>query len=137
MTKWVPAAALAAAALVSVAGCGGSAETRYRLSGGAKYDGKPIPYGEVLFTPDGAKQNSGPQGIAYIRDGRYDTGTLDGKGVAGGPTVVRVTAFAGPGGKLLCEVELPADLPRQDGTYDVDVPKQKDAPKDVKKGPEI
>lgn len=127
----------AAAAVVCVIGCGGGGETRHRLSGEAKYDGKPIPYGEVLFTPDGAQKNSGPQGIAYIRDGRYDTGTLGGKGIAGGPTVVRVTGFTGPGGKLLCEVELPADLPRQDGTHDIDVPKQKAAPKDVPKGPEI
>ena len=128
-------AAVAAAAFV--VGCGGGGESRHRLSGEAKYDGQPIPYGEVLFTPDAEKKNSGPQGIAYIRDGRYDTGTLDGKGVAGGPTIVRVTGFTGPGGKLLCEVELPADLPRQDGTHNIDVPKQKTAPKDVKKTSEI
>ncbi len=135
MPKWVPAAVLAAATLA--AGCGGGGEKAFRLSGEVRYDGQPIPYGDVLFTPDGAKGNSGPQGIAQIRDGRYDTGAAEGKGFAGGPTVVRVTGFTGPGGKLLCEVELPVELPRQDGTHAIDVPKQKDAPKDVPKGPEI
>jgi hypothetical protein len=125
MRRWVGAVVLAAAA----AGCADDGPKRYRLSGAVKLDGEPVPYGEVLFTPDGSKQNDGPQGIAYIRDGRYDTGTLDGKGVAGGPTVLRVTGFSGPGGKLLCEVELPADLPRADGPYDIAVPKPKAAPK--------
>jgi hypothetical protein len=87
-------------------------------------DGQPIPYGEVLFTPDGSKNNAGPQGIAPIRDGRYDTGTADGKGVAGGPTVVRVTGLTGPGGKLVCEYEMKLDLPRADSTQNIDVPKK-------------
>ena len=106
-------------------GCGGGDEgKRYRLSGEAEFDGKPIPYGDVLFTPDGAKQNKGPQGIAQIRDGKYDTGAAGGKGIAGGPTVIRVTGFTGEGGKLICESEWSVDLPRQDGTFKVEVPKR-------------
>lgn len=110
--------------LLVVLGCGGGDGQRLRLSGTANYDGQPIPFGEVLFTPDGAKQNSGPQGIAHIRDGKYDTATNDGKGFAGGPTVLRVTGFTGPGGKLICEYEYRAELPRQDGTFNIEVPKQ-------------
>jgi hypothetical protein len=135
MRAWGPAAAALAAALA--AGCGGDEPKRFQLSGEVKYDGRPIPYGEVLFTPDGSKKNAGPQGIAAIRDGRYDTAAGDGKGVAGGPTVVRVTGFTAPGGKLLCEVELPADLPRQDATHDIDVPKQQAAPKNRPQPTEI
>ena len=97
---------------------------RFRISGDAKFDGQPIVHGDVLFTPDGAKGNSGPQGIAQIRNGKYDTAAADGKGIAGGPTVVRVTGLTGPGGKLVCEYELRADLPRADSTYDIDVPKK-------------
>ena len=78
---------------------------RFRVSGEAKFDGQPIVHGDVLFTPDGAKGNSGPQGIA------------------GGPIVIRVTALTGPGGKLVCEYEMKKDLPRADGTLDIDVPK--------------
>src|SRR5262249_48251480 len=95
--------------------------------GEAKCGGEPIPHGEVLFTPDGEKGNSGPQGIAQIRDGRYDTSSSDGKGIAGGPTVIRSTGFSGPpgkGGKLLCEHEYRVDLPRTDGNLAIDVPKK-------------
>jgi hypothetical protein len=83
------------------------------------FDGQPIPYGDVLFTPEGA--NPGPQGIAMIKDGRYDTAAANGKGIAGGPTVVRVTGLTGPGGKLLCEYEYAVELPREDTTHNVEV----------------
>ena len=96
---------------------------RFRVSGEAKFDGQPIVHGDVLFTPDGAKGNSGPQGIAQIRNGKFDTAAPDGKGIAGGATVIRVTGLNGLGGKLVCECEMKKDLPRADGTLDIDVPK--------------
>jgi hypothetical protein len=110
--------------VVIVLGCGESGPKRFRLSGTASFDGRPIPYGDVLFTPDGAKQNSGPQGIAQIRDGKYDTAGADGKGIAGGPTVIRVTGLTGPGGKVLCVYEYRVDLLREDGTHTIEVPKE-------------
>lgn len=106
-------------ALAIVAGCSDSEPTRYRVSGTASYEGKPIPYGEVLFTPDGSKQNSGPQGIATIRDGQFDT-AVGGKGIAGGPTVIKVTALTKQGGQLLGEYPLTMDLPRADSTQNFD-----------------
>jgi hypothetical protein len=109
--------------IVVLAGCSESGPTRHRVSGTATFDGRPIPYGDVLFTPDGAKQNSGPQGIATIKDGHYDTAAAGGKGIAGGPTVIRVTGLSGPGGKLLCEYEYTVDLPRGNTTHAVEVPK--------------
>jgi hypothetical protein len=130
MRRCLGAAVVLVAALV--AGCSDDGPKRARLSGTVKYDGKPIPYGDIVFTPDGSKKNDGPQGFAKIRDGRYET--EGDKGIGGGPTIIRVTGFSSPDGQgHLCEVELPADLPRDGGTYDIDVPKQ--AP--VKKGPEI
>jgi hypothetical protein len=96
---------------------------RFRVSGDAKFDGQPIVYGDVLFTPDGSKGNAGPQGIAQIRNGKFDTAAPDGKGIAGGPTVIRVTGLTGPGGKVVCEYEMKTDLPRADGTFDINVPK--------------
>ena len=117
------------------AGCTNDAPKRFRLTGDVQFDGQPIAHGDVLFTPDGAKGNSGPQGIAQIRNGKYDTGASDGKGIAGGPTVIRITGFTGPGGKLLCETEIQVDLPRGDGVHDINVPKKNAA--NVKKGPEI
>lgn len=133
MRRWFGAAAVLAA--VAVVGCGDAGPERARLTGEVKYDGQPVAYGDVVFTPDGSKKNSGPQGIAQIRDGRYDTGASGGKGVGGGPTILRVTAFTGPGGKLLCEVELSVDLPRAGGAHNIDIPKQAAAP--ANKTPEI
>ena len=105
-------------------GCSSSEPTRHRASGAVTLEGEPIPFGEVLFTPDAVQKNSGPQGIAVIRDGRYDTQFAGGKGMAGGPTVLRVNGMSGPGGKTLCEYEFTVDLPRADTTYDINVPKK-------------
>jgi hypothetical protein len=112
-----------------LAGCSGGQSDRLRISGEATFDGQPIPYGEVQFTPDGAKQNSGPQGIATIKDGKYDTSASEGKGFAGGHTVVRVIGLSGPGGKPLCDFEYRVELPRTDTTHDVQVPKSAAAKK--------
>jgi hypothetical protein len=115
-------AALGLVALGALIGCGDAGPKRYRVAGQATFEGKAIPYGEVLFTPDGAKQNAGAQGIAPIRDGQFDTAAAGGKGYGGGPAVVRVTGLTGEGGKLLCEYEFQVDLPRGDATHDFDVP---------------
>ena len=117
-----------------VGGCSESGPKEYRVSGEAKVDGQLIGHGDVLFTPDGEAGNSGPQGIATIKDGKYDTGWSDGKGVAGGPTVVKVTGFDRPGGKLLCEYEYKVDLPKADTVLPIEVPSLKAV---RKKGPEI
>lgn len=108
-------------------GCSNPEPTRFRVSGKATVAGKDIPYGEILFTPDGSKQNSGPQGIAIIRGGKFDC-AVDGKGVAGGPTVIRVTGLTEQGGRLLCEHELQRDLPRADSEQDFDVPAKENQP---------
>jgi hypothetical protein len=111
---------LAAGALL---GCGEAGPKSYRVSGTVKLDGQPIPFGEVIFTPDGKEHNSGPQGIAEIHDGQFDTRLVGGKGMAGGPTIIRVNGMSGPGGKTLCEYEMKLELPRENATHDLDVPK--------------
>lgn len=93
---------------------------RLRISGEVLFNGQAVPYGDVLFTPDGA--NPGPQGIANIRDGKFDTSSSGGKGIAGGPTTVRVTGLSGENGKLLCEYEYKVDLPKADSTLKIEVP---------------
>lgn len=105
-----------------LAGCADDGAPRYRLEGAATFDGKPIAFGEIVLTPDGAAGNSGPQGIAPIRDGRYDTGSSH--GFAGGPTVIRITGFDREGGKVICSDEQRVDLPRTGGTHDIDVPRR-------------
>lgn len=121
---WTIRLALCAAA-VALTGCGKSGEpARYRVSGIVTLDGEPIPFGEVLFTPDASKKNSGPQGKAPIKDGKFDTSFDGGLGSGGGATVARVQGMTGPGGKTLCEFDLKIDLPQSDSTQDLKVPKE-------------
>jgi hypothetical protein len=96
--------------------------TRYRVSGEVTFDGKPVPHGEILFTPDSGKGNSGPQGIAIIQDGLYDTAGTRAPGIAGGATVVQVAGLADSNGKLLCEYQFSIDLPKADSTHRIDIP---------------
>jgi hypothetical protein len=110
--------------VATLAGCSvEDGQERFRVSGSVKFAGQSVPYGEVLFTPDGAKGNSGAQGIADIKDGKYDTQGSRAPGVSGGPTVIRVMGFKDAGGKqLLVEHELQVDLPKSDTTHDIDIP---------------
>jgi hypothetical protein len=110
--------------LIALAGCSqGDSQTRFRVSGAITYDGQPVEFGEVLFTPDGAKGNSGAQGIATISKGRYDTSGSRAPGVAGGPMIVRVTASKDAQGTLLSEQEFELDLPKSDTTHDIKLEK--------------
>ena len=123
--------------VLALSGCSsGDGQERYRVSGDVKFDGQPIPFGEVLFTPDGSKGNSGAQGIADIKDGKYDTQGSRAPGFAGGPVVIRVMGFRDNGGKeLICEYEYKADLPKSATTHNIDVPASGGKKKAV--GPEI
>ena len=118
------------AGLAVVAGCSNSTgPTRYRVSGSVTLDGEPIPFGEVIFTPDATKKNSGPQGKAPIKEGKFDTAFDGGLGAGGGPVVARVQGMSGPGGKTLCEFDLKIDLPQSDSTQDLKGPKEGKAKK--------
>ncbi|MEY4613088.1 MAG: hypothetical protein RL179_1061 [Planctomycetota bacterium] len=123
--------------LLLIPACGEDGPRRYKLSGDAQFDGQPIAYGDVIFTPDGSKSNSGPQGVAYINNGKFDTNGPEGKGIAGGPTVIHVRGLSAQGGRLICEYEWSVDLPRADGKYDIKVPKEAAAKKVTKPQPEI
>lgn len=117
-------------------GClGDPGPKRYRVSGEITFDGKPVPHGEIVFTPDSGKGNSGPQGIAIIQDGLFDTKGTRAPGVAGGATVVQVAALADANGKLLCEYQLNLDLPKADSTHKIEIPAS--ATKKKTTGPEI
>jgi hypothetical protein len=111
-------------------GCdgGGSGPERFDLSGAVNFDGKPVPFGQIVFEPDSSAGNSGPQGFAEIRDGKYDT-KAGGKGTVGGAHVIRITGSEGesrdennPAEVLFSDYETTADLPKEDSTKDFDVP---------------
>ncbi len=88
------ACVLAMLSVVSIAGCGGgSGPELYNVQGTVKFNGEPVPYGRIEFEPDTTKQNSGGPGYADIVDGRYDTSAIGGRGVVGGPHIVRITGM--------------------------------------------
>jgi hypothetical protein len=139
MNRLVPLALVCLVASISV-GCGENGPQRYQLSGKVSMDGVPIPYGEIIITPDASKKNSGPQGRAPIVNGVFDTAASDGLGIGGGPVLIRVNGMSGPRGKTLCEYEFSTELPPSSSTKDIVVPK-KDAhnanPYSQKNAPEI
>jgi hypothetical protein len=57
------------------------------------YGGEPVVAGEILIIPDGEKRNSGPEGLAIIKDGQFDTRGSRAPGIDGGAMVVEVTGF--------------------------------------------
>src|SRR5437773_436859 len=125
-----------AALIAAFSGCAAErGPTRYHVSGEVTIAGEPVPYGEVLFTPDSGKGNSGPQGIAIIENGKYDTAATRAPGVAGGATVVQVTALADRSGKLIGEYQFSIDLPKADTTHNIEIPAS--AMQKKGKGPEI
>lgn len=130
--------------VVCLVGCGGSrGPTLYRLTGEVLFDGKPVPYGRIEFEPDTTRGNSGGMGYAEVVDGKYDTSGSGGRGVVGGPHVVRVSGFAarpvvaspssdGTQDENAPPAEQPEqlfasfvqshDLPKQNGSLNIDVP---------------
>lgn len=117
------------------AGCGGNrGPERYSLTGQVKFEGKPVPHGFIMFTPDKSKGNEGPATGAPIVDGKYTTPR--GKGAVGGPHVVKITGYDGvpiveEGEELSDGTELfppyvqSVELPKESQTMDFDVPPPK------------
>jgi hypothetical protein len=107
-------------------GCSDGGPRSYRLSGTVKLAGVPIPFGEVIITPDAVAKNSGPQGKATIQNGQFDTSSAGGMGVSGGAVVIRVNGMSGPNGQTICEYEFKVDLPGKAHVIEIVVP-EKDA----------
>ncbi len=129
------------AACLFFAGCSsGDKVQRCDVSGNVTYDGAPLAAGRIYFAPDASKQNTGPEGVADIKDGHFDTRAGRGKGGPGGPVVVMIQGFDGqvtdqkPMGNAIFKYETKVELPRETATKDFDL-----KPADVKKiaGPGI
>ena len=103
---------------MGIAGCGGAGgPARYQVSWKVTFGGKPVPYGMVYFSPDASKGNKGPQGVAQIKDGKYDT-ALDGKGPVSGPVVVKIIGYE----TLSSDENNPSEPLFQDWTTNIDIP---------------
>lgn len=120
---------LFAVLLFQLAGCGSSDPRSIHLSGNATYQGEPIPYGSITFTPDSRAGNPGPQSVVEIRDGKYDT--KEGVGVIGGAHTVEIlgyeTAPDPSSDEVLPELfpgySTTMDLPKASQELNFDVPK--------------
>ncbi|MBA4187436.1 MAG: hypothetical protein C0467_05390 [Planctomycetaceae bacterium] len=115
-----------------IAGCGGTAS--YPVSGKVTFDGKFVPVGEVVFTPDGAKGNHGPAFLADIKDGVYVSPA--GRGHMGGAYTARIIGFDGKpseakglvdarGTPLFAEYSVAFDLPAAPAVQDFTVPNKR------------
>jgi len=120
---------LAVFSALLVAGCGDRGPVNYRVSGAVTYNGQPVPAGEVVFQPDASLGNKGPGSVVLIKDGRYETD--DGKGVVGGPYIVRIAGFDGVpvgdssvGTGLFPPYQTNVEFPKESTTKDFDVPVQ-------------
>jgi hypothetical protein len=82
----------------------------------------------IVMNPDLSKGNDGPQGMAEIRDGKFDTRSLD-KGAPSGPVIFMIDGFDGvgsgdsPTGKpLFIGYKTTLDLPKQPSEQNIEIP---------------
>ena len=114
-------------ALAGFVGCGKKGISRYEVMGDVTYDGRPLPVGTLVFTPDASQGNRGPGAHGDIVDGKYRLATV------GGPHDVSIQGYDGNatvedgvnykyGKPLFLEFTVKVDLPSENATQDFDIP---------------
>lgn len=63
------------------------------VSGTVTFRGKPVPKGIVFIHPNQQKGNSGPYGVAMIKNGRFDTSQQGGSGAMPGFVKIAVGGY--------------------------------------------
>ena len=124
-------------------GCSRSGVDRVEVSGTVTYKGEPVVAGQVLFEPDPEKANTGPQGYARIKDGKYRT--LNDLGSVGGHVLVRINVCDGnaspalPFGNsiFMPPYETRIELPNQSSVQDFDIPPQEELAPEQGTSPEL
>jgi len=108
--------------------CSDKPSNRVDVWGTVKFKNQPIPAGLIVMNPDLSKGNDGPQGMAEIRGGRFDTRQSN-KGAPSGPVIFMIDGFDGvaqgesPSGKpLFIGYKVQLDLPKQASEQNIDVP---------------
>jgi hypothetical protein len=95
--------------------------------GTVTFKGQPVPAGVIAINPDFTKGNDGPQGMAEIKNGRYDTRSLA-KGAPSGPVVFMIDGFDGKAqgemtqGQALFSYKMQLELPKAATEKNIDVP---------------
>jgi len=64
-----------------------------QVAGDVTYDGRPVPKGEVVFTPDDSKGTTGPALVLSIEDGKFSS--TPPKGAVTGWHTVSIVAYDG------------------------------------------
>lgn len=130
--RWWPLG-LVLMTMLLTGGCGSSdGPPRYEVWGTVTYDGKPVPKGFITFMPDTSQGNEGPGGGAEIKNGQYRT--AEGKGVVGGPHIVKVVGLDGipismegeelpDGQSLFIPYQVTIDFPKEKHEHNFEIPK--------------
>ncbi|WP_442482426.1 hypothetical protein [Aeoliella sp. SH292] len=125
---------IALVALALTVGCEKN-DGRVHLSGPVTWKGQPVPEGYVLFNPDVAAGNIGPQGMAPISNGRYDTRAEGGRPIPPGALVVSIAGFDGQnrsedqsrGNRMFMPAEVKVNAPAEGGELELVVPETAEA----------
>jgi hypothetical protein len=119
---------LVCALLLSLMACSGKSPTRVDVWGTVTFGGQPVPAGLVAINPDLSKGNDGPQGVAEIRNGHFDTRRLA-KGAPSGAVILMIDGFDGasqpesPNGKpLFLGYKVSMDMPAAPTEKNIVVP---------------
>jgi hypothetical protein len=122
---------LPALPLLLLLGCGSGVDT-HQVTGTITYQGKPIPAGNIIFSPDTDKGNKGPGTVAEIKDGKFSTPPK--KGVVGGAYRLEINGYDGvpiPGGEggmdprgkpLFPTYQMALELPKPGTPLEIKVP---------------
>ncbi|MHC2066532.1 hypothetical protein ACYFX5_03585 [Bremerella sp. T1] len=134
MGKWI---AGAMSLLVIVGATGGCSQSdgveKYHIEGVVTFQGNAVPVGSIVFQPDPSQGNSGPYGVAQIKDGKFST-KLEGEAIVGGPHLVIIEAFDGKnvnpdyapyGASIGSTYQERFDLPKQDSTLEIELTDRK------------
>ena len=115
-------------ALLLLASCSKDSSGRVDIWGAVTYKGQPVPAGVIIINPDLSKGNDGPQGMAEIKDGRYDTRSLE-KGAPSGAVIFMIDGFDGVpqgdqtlGKPLFVGYKLSLDIPKEPTEKNIEVP---------------
>jgi len=135
MICWNTTRLMSVLMVLTAMGCGGQGEAppRFTLSGTVTYQGKPVPEGEIIISPDLSANHSGPGSYATIKDGHFET--APGKGITGGAYLLSVTGFDGvpfksedggetflQGKTLFADFKIKQQFQSKNETLDIEVP---------------
>jgi len=112
-------------------GCSDPGVRNFHFDGTVTFNGDPVVAGVIIFEPDPLQGNSGPQGSAVIKDGKYNTRKSRGQGSVGGASIVKIDCYDGKnptevtpyGNRIRDRYETKENLSTESATVNFDVPK--------------